>query len=192
MEKKHVRLGAFGVAVFVVLVLFFVSIIPRAPVAVGSQGSALTLWPYFATELQGSGYGPVLSLALLGSSNTRKEVVVSEKGFSMKDFVIAGQGDTSNDLLLSRAVLLNDSSKVRRFLVVSKKADGADYAVRQFVLEPGKRIKLNFVVGPYVSKLVGSGKVSIERTAKGIPLFEIACTLNCEDSASYITVYQKA
>ncbi|GEM_PF-2240622 len=191
MEKKYVRLGAFGVAAFVVLVLFFVLIVPPAPVAVGSRGNALALWPYFATELQKEGNLPIISLASLDSSNVEKEIVVSEKGFSVKDFVISVKGGTGNDLFLSRAVLLNDSGNVRRFLVVSKKADGSDYAVRQFVLEPGKKIKLTFVVGPYVSKLVDSGKVSVKRTAKGIPLFEIACTLNCEDSASYITVYQR-
>ncbi len=183
MEKKQKRLALFGIGIFAVLVLAIVAIyfLTPAPEAPAEKGTIYI--PSFASGSNSNPIGNYLSTKPVEEVS----IALSKEGFAIDSIVL--KEEQGKEFSVSNLVFSNETGELKRIVVVSKKKDGSDYAIDRFLLSPGESFKASIVAGEYLDELISSDDVQVEKTAQGIPLFEISCSLNCEEGSNYFTVY---
>jgi len=189
--NKWLKLAVLGIVVFSVLLGVFIVIFPAAPAEFADGDAAFVeLEPYFVTQFfeQNPNYTPPTSEKIVirqGDESEIKlvderELVLSESGFPLSELVLSG----STSLNVS-----NNSGKVHSFVVVSPAFDGTSYSIAEFVIPAGGEVSLGFFVDSYLNDIIEKGNVQVEKTDKGILVFEVACVLNCEEGSSNLTVF---
>jgi hypothetical protein len=184
MDKKYLKLGILGLAVFLVILgAFIVFVLPKGPSSTGTASNYVAVTPLFAKQFfeQNPDFKPSQE------GNTGLEVMIKTERLALSE-----NGFVSVDLVISSAApirITNDSSQMRGFSVLSKGMDGKDYEVESFVLPAGKEAVLTLLVGPYLNEILASGKVKVEKAAQGIPVCELACTSGCSQENSLLEIY---
>lgn len=183
MDKK-IKLAVLGLIVFVIISGFFIILFSGKPSQSTDNTQHILLTPYFIKEYfkNNPDYRPSTSkpVALANLFNpTLKKLSASENGFSLNELVI------NNSAAL---IITNTSNKVLNFVVTSPGMDGTSYSLSQFAISPDKKISLDLLIPPYMDDIASKSKM--EKTDKGILVFEISCT-NCNETSNYLKVYAK-
>jgi len=178
MDKKFRLLGA-GLAAFVIVFLVVVFIFGGKQLVAGESPRHVVLKPYFVEEYSKkiSDYKKTLLPGM-----KMQEITLSDEGF-FHDGEITITAPPGVGLRFN-----NTSTKTLALVVTSPSLDGTSYALSQFALLPGESVVVDMLIPPYLSDV--ASKANVEKTDKGILVFEISCT-NCNETSNYLKVYAK-
>lgn len=181
---KRIKLAILGLVAFLIILGIFITLSStKAPSSTNIQHIFVT--PLFVDQYlkENPDYNPPVgkSTALTNIFNINtKELSLSEEGFAYNELVV----DTSAILNIDNA----SSSTALNFVVVSPGLDGKSYAISQFAVSPGKEVVLDMLVPLNLEDIVS--KANLEKTDKGVLVFEISC-VNCNEASNYLKVYAK-
>lgn len=180
MEKK-IKLAILGIIAFFIVIAIFVyyTITSSAPPV--SNTPYFSVQPYFVKEYLDANpdYKPTAKMDITNIKH--EKLSLSNDGFSASELVI----DAPTILRIS-----NSSSEVKNIAVTSPSLDGTFFAVSNFAINSNSDAALGLLVAPYTGDILNKSNAKVEKTDKGILVFEISC-VNCNEASNYLKVYAK-